>query len=135
MSTVIATQWLEASADSANNKEHERHMALISSKIRLTGVPGYDSIGYDDWARQTKHEFENNILKRVSYRGLKMIAETATHIMFKTHETVEATDGTVNAQGVEMVLEQEADGVWRLIQERVLSAEEATHDGLIEKHC
>jgi ketosteroid isomerase-like protein len=51
--------------------------------------------------------------------------------MFKTFETVEATDGTINAQGIEILLEKEDDGQWRLVQERILPADEAKHDGLV----
>lgn len=132
MSEAIAKQWLQDATASANNKDHAAHMALISRKVSLQGVPDFENISYDDWAAQTKHEFENNILKDVHYEGFKLITATPTHIMFKTFETVRATDGTINAQGVEMLLEKEEDGQWRLVQERVLSADEAAHDGLTD---
>jgi len=67
----------------------------------------------------------------VRYDGFKLVAETATRIMFKTFETVEATDGTVNAQGVEMLLDKEEDGKWRLVQERILPPDESAHDQLV----
>jgi ketosteroid isomerase-like protein len=51
--------------------------------------------------------------------------------MFKTFETVEGSDGTINAQGIEVLLEQEDDGQWRLVHERVLPADEAEHDRLL----
>ena len=127
----IARQWLTDAASTANNKNYEAHMNLISRNVSLQGVPGFDNIGYDDWAAQCKHEFDNNILKSVSYDGFKLIADTDTRIMFKTFESVEATDGTINAQGIEVLLEKEADGVWRLVQERVLPDDETAHDNLI----
>ena len=108
------------------------HMALISKKVSLQGVPGYDNIGYDAWAAQTQHEFAQNILKAVRYDGFKLVTATDSHIMFKTFETVEANDGSSNAQGVEMLLEKEADGHWRLVQERILPVDEARHAGLIQ---
>ena len=39
-------------------------------------------------------------------------------------------DGSVNAQGVEMLLELESDQKWRLVQERVLPEDETEHDDL-----
>jgi hypothetical protein len=51
--------------------------------------------------------------------------------MFKTVESILANDGTHKAHGVEILLEIEADGVWRAKQERVLSDDESRHDGLI----
>ena len=130
MSESIAKKWLESAILSAKNKDHKSHKDLISKKVSLQGVPGFESIGYDDWSAQTKHEFQNKILKNIKYTGYKSLSSTLSHIMFKTFETVEAHDGTINAQGVEMLLEKESDGQWRLIQERVLPADETAHDGL-----
>lgn len=131
MSENIARKWLQDAATTAINKDHAAHMALISRKVSLQGVPGYDNIGFDEWAAQTRHEFENNILKDVRYDGFKLVTSTLTHIMFKTFETVEANDGTINAQGVEMLLAKEGDGQWRLVQERILPPDETAHDELL----
>ncbi len=131
MSQTIAEQWLLDAVTTANNKDLEAHMGLISRRINLQGMPGFESIGYEDWSRQCQHEFENNLLKSVRYDGFKLVADTPTRIMFKTFETVEATDGTINAQGVEMLLEKEEDGKWRLVQERILPPDESAHDQLI----
>jgi len=60
----------------------------------------------------------------------KVQVMTPGRVMFKTVETVEANDGTVQAHGVEIILEKETDGKWRVVQERILSREEAEHDGL-----
>jgi hypothetical protein len=54
---------------------------------------------------------------------------TPGSVMFKVKETVEGSDGTVNAQGVEIVIRKESDGKWRVVQERMLSAEELEFDG------
>lgn len=131
MSEQIAKQWLEKAISTAANKDHAAHMNLISKKVSLKGVAGYENIGYDDWAAQTLHEFEDNILKSISYKGFKPVISTQTHIMFKTFETVEANDGKVNAQGIEILLEKEDDAQWRLVQERILPEDETTHDGLL----
>lgn len=131
MSEAIAQQWLQNVTNTAADKNHLAHMNLISKKVSLQGIPGYETIGYEDWAAQTKHEFENNILKSVSYKGFKLLKKTNTHIMFKTFETIQANDDTTNAQGIEILLEKEDDGQWRLVQERILPADEAIHDGLV----
>jgi len=130
--TSIAQKWLDASALTATNKQFEEHFNLISKKVRVTGVHGYESISYDDWARQSEQEFKDNVLKSVSYEGLKMLATNETQIMFKTVETVLANDGKRSAHGVEILLTQEEDGVWRATQERVLSNGESVHDGLMK---
>jgi hypothetical protein len=131
MSEEIAKQWLQEAATTATARNYAAHMDLISRRVSLQGVPGFDNIDYDAWASQCQHEFENKLIKTVHYEGFKLVAETPTRVMFKTFETVEGSDGTINAQGVEMLLEKEQDDKWRLVQERVLPSDEAKHDGLI----
>ena len=131
MSKEIVQQWLQAITDTANDKDHVAHMNLISKRISLHGMPEYEGITYDDWFKQCQHEFENNILKGLRYDGMKLVAATEKSVMFKTFETVEASDGTINAQGVEILLEKEEDGQWRLVQERILPPDETAHDKLI----
>lgn len=130
--TSIVQKWLDASALTATNKQFEEHFNLISKKVRVTGVHGHESISYDDWARQSEQEFKDDVLKSVSYEGLKMLATNETQVMFKTVETVLANDGKRSTHGVEILLTQEEDGVWRVTQERVLSNGESVHDGLMK---
>ena len=127
----IAQAWLNASADTATNKQFEAHFNLISKKVRVTGVPGYESISYDDWARQSEQEFKDNVLKSVEYDGLKLTASNDTQVMFKTVESIFANDGSNRKHGVEILLEKEDDDVWRVIQERVMTDDETRHAGLI----
>lgn len=128
--STVAREWLEASARTANAKNYEAHMDLISRKVQVFGIPGLDVVGYSDWAKQCQHEFETGVLKNVSYTGIKVQVMTPGRVMFKTIETVEANDGAVQAHGVEIILEKEEDRKWRVVQERILSREEAEHDGL-----
>lgn len=128
---VIAQKWLDTSAFTATNKQFDEHFNLISKRVRVTGVAGFESVSYDDWARQSKQEFEDNVLKSVSYEGLKLLATNEYQIMFKTVEFVLANDGTQKSHGVEILLQREEDDVWRATQERVLSDDESRHDGLM----
>ena len=128
MDSKTARDWLATLARSANDKDFAAHMDLISRDVRVFGVPGFEVIGYDDWARQCEHEFAQGILARVEYRGMKVLAMAPGRIMFKTLETVHASDGDAQTQGVEIVIVQETDGKWRVTQERVLTAEEARFD-------
>ncbi|MEE9302456.1 MAG: hypothetical protein V3U84_01595 [Thiotrichaceae bacterium] len=127
---AIAQKWLDASALTATNKQFDAHFDLISKRVRVTGVEGFESVSYSDWAKQSEQEFKDDVLKSVSYKGLKMLATNERQIMFKTVESVFANDGTSKAHGVEILLEIE-DDVWRVIQERVLTTEESQHDGLM----
>ena len=123
-----AQQFLDQMAECANALDPDTHMNLISKDVSVFGVPGFDVIGYHDWFNQCKHEFENKLLKQVSYKGLNVLAETPDKIMFKSLETVEGEDGTVNTSGIEFIIQKEADGVWRVSQERVLPDDELEND-------
>ena len=128
---TIAQQWLNASAHTASNKDFDAHFNLISKKVRVTGVPGFESISYDDWMRAAEKDFKEGVLESVSYEGLKMNAHNDTQIMFKTLETIFVNDGTKKTHGVEILLELEEDNVWRVIQERVMTGDEIRHVGLM----
>lgn len=128
---VIAREWLDASALTATKRDFDGHFSLISQKVQVTGMPGFESISYDDWARASKKDFEDKVLDSVSYEGLKMSAHNDKQIMFKTLETVHVNDGTKKTHGVEIVLQLEEDGVWRVIQERVMTGNEIRHVGLM----
>jgi len=119
---------LEALALTANAGAYTSHMDLISKEVSVYGVPGFEVIGYEDWARQCEHEFDAGLLKRVSYEGLRMVTVTPGNVLFKTTETVEGTDGTVNRQGLEILIRKEEDGKWRVLQERILAEDEMDFD-------
>ncbi len=127
----IAKDWLNSVIKTVEDKNLNAHLDLISRKVSLTGVPGFESIGYEDWASQCKHEFENNLIKKIAYSGFKLRVNTNNSIMFKTYETVEAADNTVNAQGIEVIIEKEQDGQWRVIQERIMPDDETKHEQLL----
>lgn len=127
----IAEKWMDDSALTATNKDFDGHFALISKQVRVTGMPGFESISYDDWARASKKDFEDKVLDSVSYEGLKMSAHNDKQIMFKTLENVHVNDGTKKTHGVEIVLQLEEDDVWRVIQERIMTGDEIRHVGLM----
>ena len=106
-------------------------MDLISQKVSLLGVPGFEVIKYDDWSRQCKDEFEEEMVKQVRYERAQVIAAGLSLIIFRAVETIEVSDGPEDRNGIEGTLERETDGKWRLTQERILSAEEAERYQLV----
>ncbi len=121
-------QFLDLMAATANKYNLEAHMDLISRQVNVYGVPGFEVITYDDWFKQCHYEFENKKLKRVSYQGLSILAETEERIMFKSIETIEGSDGSSNSNGIEFIIQQEADAQWRVSQERILPDDELEND-------
>ena len=121
-------EFLAVMAETANKLDFEAHMNLISKDVSVYGVPDFEVITYDDWYKQCQHEFDNKLLKRVSYDGLNILAETPERVMFKSIETVEGSDGSVNASGIEFIIQKEEDGQWRVGQERILPDDELEND-------
>jgi len=125
---MIPMEFLAVMAETANKLDFEAHMNLISKDVSVYGVPDFEVITYDDWYKQCQHEFENKLLKRVSYDGLNILAETPDRVMFKSVETVEGSDGSINSSGIEFIIQKEDDGQWRVGQERILPEEELDSD-------
>lgn len=123
MNRTFAQNFLTRFAQTAIARDHASHMKMISKKVRLYGVPGFEAINYEDWSQQCAHEFAAGMMKSISYDGLDMKMETDTVICVETHETIEAKDGTVNSHALEIFIEREEDGEWRLVQERILSTQ------------
>ena len=119
MDNAIVKAWLDALVHTANARDLDAHMALISKKVQVYGVPGAEAIGYEDWRAQCRHEFEHGILENLRYDGIHVKVITPRRIMFETRETVQANDGTVQVMDVDIMLEREPDDKWRVIQEQV----------------
>jgi len=124
----IAEQWLTDAAESATRKDLEAHMGMISKHVSVQGVPGFDNINYDIWYEQCKHQFEMSMIKSIAYKGFNFISATESQITFTIYETVMGTDGTLNEQIMEMLLEKEDDDVWRLLNERVIIENDAVRN-------
>ncbi|MDH5394137.1 MAG: hypothetical protein OEY11_13200 [Gammaproteobacteria bacterium] len=129
----IAEQWLTQAAESAGRKDLQAHMGMISKRISVAGVPGFDNIDYDIWYTQCKHQFEMSMIKSIAYKGFNLVSATATQITFTIYETVVGTDGTLNEQIMEMLLEKEDDNVWRLLSERVILENDAVRNHELAK--
>lgn len=126
----IAQSWMDNCCTTIDQYDHTAHMNLISKDIQVFGVPGFEVIGYADWFSQCEYEFNEKLIERTSYQGLKVRQSTDQQIMFLTNETIHTTDGTVDTHPIEIMLTLEQDGHWRATQERLLSAEEARHFGI-----
>ena len=116
--------FLSAMAETASQHDLKNHMNLISKEVEVFGVPGFETISYDDWFRQCEKEFKEKLIKEVGYESINIIDSTESVIMFKTIERVVATDNKKNTNNMLMVITREDDGKWRVTQERILANDE-----------
>lgn len=121
MTIEFAKDFLTRYAQTASARDLDAHMAMISRKVRVYGVPGFDAITYDDWFQQCAHEFKTGTLVEIGFEGLDLKVETETLIAFETTESITDADGRTSIMQLEMFVEKEPDGEWRLVQERILA--------------
>jgi hypothetical protein len=132
MSRETVDHWLQQFIDTALARDLDAHMALISPEVMVFGVPGFDTLGFDDWYRQCEHEFPQGLIRTIAYGNVGIRTADARRVLFKARETTETSTGERIIQGVEMLLQRAADDdVWRLKQLRLLPEDEARHDGLL----
>lgn len=132
MTRSIVDSWLARFVSTALAHDLAGHMAMISPQVLVFGVPGFDTLDYDDWYRQCEHEFPQGLLTGLRYDAVDVRTADDARILFHALETSETADGTVNRQGVEMLLERAAgDADWQLKQLRLLPEGEARHHGLL----
>jgi hypothetical protein len=130
MTDTTAQSWLNRFVATALARDLQGHMAMISPHVMVFGVPGFETLGYDDWYRQCEHEFPQGLITGLEYSRLKLRTASADSILFKALETTRTSEGGNLAQAVEMLLQHEG-GDWKLKQLRMLPEDEARHDGLL----
>ncbi len=123
MTREDAKDFMTRFAQTAIEGDHASHMAMISKKVLLHGVPGHDAIDYENWSRQCEEEFAQKLIAAIGYESMEVKLETNTLFCFETMETIEAHDGTVNSYRLEIFIERESDGEWRIVQEQILPAQ------------
>ena len=126
----IAQHWMDSCCQTIKNYDHNAHMNLISKDVKVFGVPGYEVISYADWYTQCEYEFSEKLIDQTSYQGLKIRHSDEQQVKFLTNETIHTTDGTVDSHPIEVVLAKEDDDQWRVIEERLLSRDEAEQMGI-----
>jgi ketosteroid isomerase-like protein len=126
----VVQDWLANFRQTALARDLEGHMAMISPQVTVFGVPGFDTLGYENWYKQCAHEFPQGLIVALDYSRIAVRTANQSQILFKALETTATADGGQISQAVEMLLQRDEDS-WRLKQLRILPADEARHDGLV----
>ena len=113
--------WCMDMTESVQQQDLDRHMKLISEKISLYGLPGNNMIDYAGWRARRKYEFENQELLVLNYRNMRLINSSDRRIRFNVIETMVGKDGKMVTLDKNIVLENESDGQWRVVEENINS--------------
>lgn len=119
MSENTVRQWLKALAESVAERNLNRHMDLVSQRVYVYGLPGNKSVDYKGWRQRRKNEFSRGLLKSLSHNEIKIKTITLRRIGFQTTETLEAANGTRVIVNKDIMLEQEEDKNWRVVEEKI----------------
>ena len=115
----IAREWLKSMSKTVIDHDLDAHMALISKKVRVYGIPGRTIIYFRDWRVRRRNEFEKGLLTQLVYTGLKMKTSTALRVIFEIEENMHAKNCDVFYIDKDIILEKEEDGRWRVVEETI----------------
>lgn len=127
MSQELIRNWLKSMSDSVKNRDLESHMELVSKKVQVYGIPNHDVLGYKDWYRRRRNEFNNKRLAGLSYNNLNIKTITLRRLGFEVTELMQAANGQQIQIEKQIILEQEEDKQWRVVEETILQWHHIKH--------
>lgn len=119
MSQELILSWLDRISDSVQKRDLDAHMGLVSKKVLVYGIPEQESLGYYDWKRRRRNEFNNNRLASLTYSNLNIKTISLRRLGFQVTEIMQATTGQSVQIDKEIILEQEKDKEWRVVEENI----------------
>ncbi|MDH3947997.1 MAG: hypothetical protein OEU74_03450 [Gammaproteobacteria bacterium] len=119
MSQELILNWLNRMSESVKKRDLNTHMGLVSKKVLVYGIPNQESLGYFDWKQRRRNEFYKNHLASLTYSNLNITTITLRRLGFQITEVMQATTGLKIHIDKEIILEQEADNEWRVVEETI----------------
>ncbi|HKK04448.1 MAG TPA: hypothetical protein VKA50_01195 [Gammaproteobacteria bacterium] len=117
--TATVKHWLDRIMHSVATRDLDGHMALVSKKVQVYGVPGNEVIDYRGWERRRRNEFNKGLLMRISYGEPQVKIMGLKRISFNIEEKLHAHNGHQVVVNKDIVLEREDDDQWRVVEEQV----------------
>jgi len=120
MSEIDIQKWLSDLTETAKNHDFEKHMDLISENITTYGMPSGETLHYSGWQMRRKNELQSGLLKNLSYDKLVIKNLGLRRLKFNIEETLDGENGEHVVIHKEVLLEQEQDAKWRMVEETIL---------------
>ncbi len=128
----IINTWALASCKTLEDGDVEAHMNLISKEVKVYGLANHDFVDYNFWHTQVSEQFAQGLVVSARYYLHSFRADSDSLIIFTAIEYLSDKDGNQHETPLEVVLSKEDDGVWRVLQEKILNDDEAKTAGVIE---
>lgn len=119
MSEIDIQTWLRNLTETVKAKDLDRHMDLVSENVVIYGMPKGNTLNYQDWYSRRKSEFQRNILKDLSYHNVKVKTFGLRRLIFDVEEIMDGTNGDMAIINKQVILEQEQDQKWRVVEETI----------------
>lgn len=120
MSELDIQKWLSDLSETVKSHDIEKHMDLISENITTYGMPNGEKLTYSGWQKRRKNELESGLLKNLRYDKLVIKNIGLRRLKFNIEETLDGIHGEHAIIHKEVLLEQEQDAKWRMVEETIL---------------
>jgi hypothetical protein len=117
--TNTIQNWLDEMQRSVQEQDLERHMALVSKRVQIYGLPRKDSLNYQQWRQRRQHEFQTQRLIGLQHGAIRIKTLGLVRIAFNVDQRLISREGLVYIINKDIMLEKEEDDVWRVIEETI----------------
>lgn len=119
MSELDIRKWLSSITETVKERDLQKHMGLVSENVVIYGMPKGNTLNYADWYARRKSEFERGILKDLTYHNLQVKNFGLRRLTFSIEEIMDGTNGDMAVINKQVILEQEQDEQWRVVEEAI----------------
>ena len=119
MSELDIRKWLSNISETVASKDLDKHMDLISENVMVYGMPSGKTLNYADWRKRRESEFKRNLIKNLAYDNLQIKNFGLRRLIFTIQEVMNGTNGDIAIINKQVVLEQEQDDQWRVVEETI----------------
>jgi len=119
MSELDIRKWLTNITETIEAKDLKAHMDLVSENVAVYGMPSGKVLSFADWRSRRESEFKRGLLKDVTYRNLKVKTFGLRRLIFDIEEIMDASNGDMAIINKQVVLEEEQDNKWRVVEETI----------------
>ena len=119
MSELNIRKWLSNITETVKAKDLNRHMDLVSENVAVYGMPSGKTLNYADWQNRRQSEFKRGLIKGLAYNNLKIKTFGLRRLIFDIEEIMDGTNGDLAIINKQVVLEEEQDNKWRVVEETI----------------
>ena len=119
MSELDIRKWLSNITETVKAKDLDKHMDLVSENVAVYGMPSGKILSYADWRNRRKSEFNRELIKDLAYNNLKIKTFGLRRLIFDIEEIMDGTNGDLAIINKQVVLEEEQDNKWRVVEETI----------------